>query len=422
MDINAGNYYVATAHPFERRPPLTGEVRSDVVVIGGGFTGTAAALAAAEAGASVVLLEAETIGYGASGRNGGQLIPGLRWSASHLKAAFGAERARAVHDVALEAVGRVRTRIARHSIACDLKAGHLEAAWKPAHFDEIRREADLLTGEFGRTGLEVIGPQDMRLHVGTDLYHGGLYDAEGGHFHPLNYVLGLARAAEGAGAVLHERSRAGRITQNGAVRVKTAGGQVIAKQAILATDAWTGDLQPRLGRFTVPLMNYNVATAPLGELADELLPSDAAVADSRFVLNYFRLSADKRLIFGGGERYRSRPPADIAGFVRPYMERLFPKLHDVPIDHAWGGTVSVTANRLPHLGRNGAVLFAHGFSGHGALLTTLAGELCAEQLHRSSNGFDLLAGLPHRPFPGGRLLARPLATLGLLYYAMKDRL
>ncbi len=416
------NYYHATANPFDRQPPLSGEVRCDVLVVGGGFTGVAAALAAAEAGARVVLLESERIGHGASGRNGGQLIPGLRWTASHLKARFGLERARAVHDVAMQAVGRVRARAARHGIGCDLKRGHLEAAWKPADFAAQQREAELLTREFGRTGLELVPPRDMGKHVGSSAYHGGLFDAEGGHFHPLNYLLGLASAARKSGAVLHENSRVRRLTQNGAVRAVTAGGQVIADRAVLATDAWTGELQPRLGRFTVPLMNYNIATAPLGERAREVLPSDAAVADSRFVLNYYRLSADGRLIFGGGERYRARPPGDIAGFVRPYLQRIFPQLAGVPIDYGWGGTVSVTANRLPHLGRNGAIIFAHGFSGHGALLTTLAGELCAEALHRSSDRFDLLAGLPHRPFPGGRLLARPLATLGLLYYAMKDRL
>lgn len=418
----AGNYYQASAHPFERAEPLVAEVRCDVVVIGGGFTGVAAALAAAEAGAKVVLLEAETIGHGASGRNGGQLIPGLRWTGSHLKRAFGAERARAVHDVALQAVERVKARVARHAIACDLKAGHLEAAWKPSHFAEQQREAEVLERDFGRKGLDLVPPGEMRRHVATDAYHGGLFDPAGGHFHPLNYLLGLAAAARAAGVEIHERSRVRRLDQNGAVRAVTAGGAVIAERAILATDTWTGDLQPRLGRFTVPLMNYNVATVPLGELAAELLPSDAAVADSRFVLNYFRLSADKRLIFGGGERYRSAPPRDIGAFVRPHLERIFPQLRGVGIDYGWGGIVSVTANRLPHLGRNGAVVFAHGFSGHGALLTTLAGELCAEVLHRSSNGFDLLSRLPHRPFPGGRLLARPLATLGLLYYAMKDRL
>jgi gamma-glutamylputrescine oxidase len=422
MTAERGNYYVATAHPFERQPALAGEVRCDVVVVGGGFTGMAAALAAAEAGAKVVLLEAETVGHGASGRNGGQLIPGLRWSASHLKAEFGLERARAVHDVALEAVARVGTRIARHGIGCDFKVGHLEAAWKPAHFDEMRREADVLTREFGRTGLEVVAPGDMCRHVGTDTYHGGLFDAEGGHFHPLNYLLGLAQAARAAGATLHERSRVTRLTQDGVVRAETAVGVVVADHAILAADAWTGEVARDLGRYTVPLMNYNVATAPLGALAETILPSDSAVADSRFVLNYFRLSADKRLIFGGGERYRSTPPQDIGGFVRPYLEGLFPQLRGIAIDHGWGGIVSVTANRLPHLGRRGRVLFAHGFSGHGALLTTLAGELCGEALHRSSARFDLLAALPHRRFPGGRWLARPLATVGLLYYAMKDRL
>ncbi|HVF82633.1 MAG TPA: FAD-binding oxidoreductase [Sphingomicrobium sp.] len=422
MGSPAGNYYDATAQPFKRQPPLRDEVRCDVVVIGGGFTGVAAALAAAEAGAKVVLLEAETIAHGASGRNGGQLIPGLRWTGSHLKAAFGLDRARAVHDVALQAVDRVRARVRRHGIACDLKAGHLEAAWKPAHFVEQQREAELLARDFGRKNLEIVAPTEMQRHVSTDAYHGGLYDPDGGHFHPLNYLLGLATAAREAGATLHEQSRVRTLTQNGGVRAETAGGHVIAERAILATDAWTGDLQPRLGRFTVPLMNYNVATATLGERAAQLLPSDAAVADSRFVLNYYRMSADGRLIFGGGERYRSEPPSDIAGFVGPFLERIFPQLAGVPIDFGWGGIVSVTANRLPHLGQNGAILFAHGFSGHGALLTTLAGELCAEALHRDSSGFDLLAGLPHRPFPGGPLLARPLATMGLLYYAMKDRL
>ena len=195
-----------------------------------------------------------------------------------------------------------------------------------------------------------------------------------------------------------------------------------AGQAILAADAWTGDIVPALGRYTVPLMNYVVATAPLGDRAAHLLPTNAAIADSRFVLNYFRLSADRRLIFGGGERYRSAPPSDIGAFVRPHITRLFPHLADVPIDFGWGGTVSVTMNRLPQLGRRGNILYAHGFSGHGALLTTLAGEVLAEAAAGPSPRFDLLAALPHRLFPGGQLMARPLATLGLLYYAMKDRL
>jgi len=204
--------------------------------------------------------------------------------------------------------------------------------------------------------------------------------------------------------------------------------ELITEQTIIgvryvidATDSWIGDVEPDLGRYTVPIMNYNIATAPLAN-ADELLPSDAAVADSRFVLNYFRLSADKRLIFGGGERYSQTPPRDIAAFVRPFMAEVFPQIADAPIDYGWGGAVAVTRNRLPHIGRRGNIFFAHGFSGHGALVTTLAGELIAEALAGTAERFDVLASLPARPFPGGKWLRRPLATLGLLWYALRDRL
>ena len=418
-----GNYYQATANPFARQRVLAGEAECDVVVIGGGFTGCSAALAAAESGAHVILIEAETIGFGASGRNGGQLIPGLRWKARELITAFGLERAREIHALAMEAVARVEGRIARHAVACDLVSGQFEAAHKPAHFAEMREDVALLTSKFGRTGLELVAPGDVRQIVATDAYHGGVFDHDGGHFHPLNYVFGLAGAALAAGAMIHEHSRVTAINvSDGKVTVTTDGGSVTAAQAILASDAWTGDIVPALGRFTVPLMNYVIATAPLGDLAAEILPTNAAVADSRFVLNYYRLSADRRLIFGGGERYRSAPPRDIAAFVRPHIIRLFPQLAQTAIDYGWGGTVSVTMNRLPQLGRRGNILYAHGFSGHGALLTTLAGELLAEAAAGPSPRFDALASLPHRLFPGGALMARPLATLGLLYYAMKDRL
>jgi len=419
----AGNYYCATANPFAAQPPLAGEAACDILVIGGGFTGLSAALAAAERGARVVLLEAQTIGFGASGRNGGQLIPGLRWTARELVARFGLERARAVHSLAMGAVDRVKSRIAHHHIACDLAAGHFEAAHKPAHFAAMRDEVDLLERKFGRTGLELVAPADVGRFVATDAYHGGVHDRYGGHFHPLNYVLGLAGAAIGAGAALHEGSRVTALAPDGAkVRATTAAGTVAADQAILAADAWTGELVPALGRYTVPLMNYVVATAPLGAEAGRILPANTAVADSRSVLNYFRLSADGRLIFGGGERYRAASPSDISAFVRSHIVRLFPQLAATPIDFGWGGTVSVTMNRLPQIGRRGNILFAHGFSGHGALLTTLVGELLAEAAAGPSPRFDLLASLPHRLFPGGKLMARPLATLGLLYYAMKDRL
>jgi gamma-glutamylputrescine oxidase len=419
-DPLANSYYAATANPWTPQPALSGDRTCDVVVVGGGFTGLSAALACAEKGLSVVLLEAEAIGFGASGRNGGQLIPGLRWSMREIDAEFGRERARAIFDVVWEARDRVWDRVARHAIACDLKPGHLEAAYKPADFTDMQREAEFLDARFGYS-TEVVARADLGRHIAGGNYHGGVYDPRGGHFHPLNYALGLARAALDAGVLIHERSQVVRLDAAGPVRVTTERGAISATDAILATDAWISGLDAALGRHTVPIMNYNVATAPLTD-ADALLPSDAAVADSRFVLNYFRLSADKRLIFGGGEKYGQRPPADIAAFVRPHIAQVFPALAEVPVDYGWGGAVAVTMNRLPHIGRKGSVFFAHGFSGHGALVTTLAGEILADAVTGTMGRFDVLARLPSQPFPGGRLLARPLATLGLLWYALRDRL
>lgn len=416
------SYYRATANAWETQRSLDDGLDCDVVVIGGGFTGLSAALACAEKGLFVILLEAQTIGFGASGRNGGQLIPGLRWSMREIDEEFGRERAKAIFDLAWGAGARVHDRIIKHDIHCDLKSGHLEAAYKPGHFDDMQREAEFLSREFGWDSAEVVAPAEMHKHINGGAYHGGIYDAKGGHFHPLNYALGLAKAAQAAGVQIFENTAAQRPLDRGTyVEIQAGTGSLTANQVIIATDNWTGDIAPELSSYTVPIMNYNIATAPLAN-ADQLLPSDAAVADSRFVLNYFRLSADKRLIFGGGEKYVQRPPADIAGFVRKHMIEVFPSLAQIPIDYAWGGAVGVTMNRLPHMGRKGNVFYAHGFSGHGALVTTVAGELMAEAVVGTMERFDVFEGLPHSRFPGGKWLARPLATLGLLYYAMRDRL
>lgn len=416
------SYYRATANPHAANPALVGDHMADVCIIGGGFTGLSAALTAAEAGYSVILLEAETIGFGASGRNGGQLIPGLRWGMAEILSEFGPERARAIYAVAMDAVARVKARIAQHGIVCDLKSGHVEAAYKPAHYDAMRHELDVLTRCFGHASAEAVAPADMAKHVNGGDYHGGLYERAGGHFHPLNYVLGLAAAARAAGVQIFEHSRVTSFAEAGRVMARTVQGSVSAASAIIGTDGWTGDILPSLASYTVPIMNYNIATAPLGNEANLLIPGDAAIADSRFVLNYFRLSADGRMIFGGGEKYTSRPPRDIAPFVRKYMIQVFPQLAGVPIDYSWGGAVSVSMNRLPHFGRQGNVWYAHGFSGHGALMTTIAGELMVEAMRGTCERFDVMADLPHQRFPGGRRFARPLATLGLIWYALRDRL
>lgn len=419
-DPLANSYYSATAHAWRPSCEIDENLSFDVAVIGGGFTGLSAALACAERGFSVILIEREHIGFGASGRNGGQLIPGLRWSASELEADFGRERTDALFDLCWRA-NPVKARIAKHGIECDLKTGHLEAAWTPKDFGAMKHEAEFLAARFGYP-TDVVAKTELGAHIASPLYHGGIYDPQGGHFHPLNYAIGLARAAEAAGVRIWEGRRANIISQsNDLLGIATDQAHIDARYVIDATDSWIGEVEPDLGRYTVPIMNYNIATVPLAN-ADALLPSDAAIADSRFVLNYFRLSADKRLIFGGGERYSQTPPRDIAAFVRPFMAQVFPELADAKIDYGWGGAVAVTMNRLPHVGRRGNIFYAHGFSGHGALVTTMAGELIAEAMAGTAERFDVLANLPSKPFPGGKWLRQPLATLGLLYYAMKDKL
>jgi len=420
-DPLANSYYAATAQAWDTQASLVSLEDCDIAIIGGGFTGLSAALACAEKGLSVILLEARSIGFGASGRNGGQLIPGLRWSMREIDAEFGRARAQAIFDLAYGAVDRVKSRIAKHHIPCDAKKGHLEAAYKSAHFDAMQRDAAFLAQHFGWEA-KIVLPKDIGQHIQGGGYHGGIYDAQGGHFHPLNYALGLAKAAQKAGVRIYEYTAAQTPVDKGThVEIRAGAGTLAAKHVIMAADTWTGSIAPELISYTVPIMNYNIATAPLPD-ADQLLPSDAAIADSRFVLNYFRLSADKRLIFGGGEKYVQTPPSDIAAFVRKHMVQVFPSLAQIPIDYAWGGAVGVTMNRLPHMGRSGNVFYAHGFSGHGALVTTLAGELMAEAVVGTMSRFDVFANLPHSRFPGGKWLSRPLATLGLLYYAMRDRL
>jgi gamma-glutamylputrescine oxidase len=351
------------------------------------------------------------------------MIPGLRKGAAELVRAYGRERARALFDLALEARSLVEERISRHTIACDFKpTGHLLAAVKPSDLKAMDEEAECLGQVMAYPHVERLSMEQVHGQVAAS-YLGGLLDRRGGHMHPLNYTLGLADAARAAGVVLHERSPAiGLEATPGGVRVITEAGAVRARHAILAGDALLSGLCPRVNSRIMPVANYVVATEPLGDLATRLIPRDAAISDTRFVVNYFRLSADGRLLFGGGERYTPDPPGDIAAFVRPHMERVFPMLRNRRIAHAWGGLVSVTLTRLPHVGREGEVLFAHGYSGMGVILSTLAGKLLVEALAGDSHRFDLFAGIEPPAFPGGTSLRGPLHVLGMLWYAMRDRL
>ncbi len=417
----AGSWYAATASPTPLRPPLREDREADLVVVGGGCTGLSAALHAAERGLSVVLLEGGRAGWGASGRNGGQMIPGLRQGAVQLCKSLGVERARALLDLAFEARALVLDLAARHEIDCDLRlTGHLLGAAKASDLRWMEAEAACLAETMGYPHVEILSAADARGEVATEIY-GALVDRLGGHLHPLNYALGLARAAEAAGVTIFEASPVTRLEVAGPIVALAEGGQVRARHAVLAGDALLHGLAPAVESRIMPVANYLAATAPLEDPA-ALIAQDQAVSDSRFVVNYYRLSRDGRLIFGGGERYTPDPPADIAGFVRGHMERVFPQLRGVAIDHAWGGLVSITRTRLPHLGRLGEAVFAHGYSGQGVILSTLAGKLVSEALLGEEDRFARFASVAPPAFPGGRTLRGPLHVLGMLWYALRDRL
>ena len=417
----ARSWYAATAGPAPTHLPLTGEVEADLVIVGGGATGLSAALHAAEAGLSVVLLEGGRIGWGASGRNGGQIIPGLRKGAADLVAAFGTERGRALFDLAVAARGLVLSLIDRHRIACDLRlTGHLLGAVKASQMRDFEVELRALDA-MGYGAARLLSAGEARDAVDTP-YHGALFEGGGGHFHTLDYTLGLARAAVAAGAVVHEHSPATLLTRTPrGVTVRTVSGAVHARQVVLAGDALLAGLCARVNGRIMPVANYVVTTAVLPKV-ETLIPGDAAVSDARFVVNYFRRTPDGRLMFGGGERYTRSAPDDIAGFVRPFLERTFPQLAGVRIDHGWGGLVSVTRSRLPDIGRDGPVLWAHGYSGQGAILSTLGGALLAEAVLGEQTRFDRFAGIAPAAFPGGAMLRGPLHVLGMLWYAARDRL
>lgn len=417
------SYYLASAGDYSPSAALSGETKADICIIGGGFSGLSAAIACAEAGLEVVLLEAEQIGFGASGRNGGQMIPGFNMAGDDMVKLVGEEVGQKLYRLAISARDRVHARIERHGIDCDLQHGHIHLAAKKRDFAYLEDEVAFSDKLLGVGEALLVQPSEIGKYVNVDGYHGGVYVPKGGHLHPLKYARGLALAAQSAGAKIFEGSRVISVDDGDEVVVRTASGSVKASNVFLACDAETVDLAPKAGRYTMPVLNYIVATEPLDtERAHRLIPSNAAVSDSRFVLNYFRLSADNRLLFAGGEKYSPKPPKDIAAFVRPYMLKLFPQLADARIDYAWGGAVGITVNRLPHIGRNGNILFAHGYSGQGVLLTTLVGELVAELLKGESHNFDLFDKIPHHAFPGGKLLRSPTYVAGMLYSAMMDRL
>ncbi len=416
-------WYEATAHPAPARPPLRGDVVADVCVVGAGYAGLSAALHLAETGRSVILLEARTVGGGASGRNGGQIHSGQRQEQETLEKTLGDAHARRLWTLAEDAKALVRSLIARHAIDCDLRDGIIHAAWKPRDAAPLRAYVEHMAAHYGYV-QRWVEKKDVPSLVATGRYHGAVVDPGGGQLHALNYARGLAAAAEAAGTRIHEATPALSCdTGTSGVTLRTPSGTVRAAHAVLACDTWLGTLDPAAGARALAINSFIAVTQPLGPRSQALIPSNLAVADTKFVVDYYRLTQDGRLLFGGGENYTPRYPADLKAFVSRPIQRVFPQLAGVGLDYAWGGPVGVTLSRLPHFGRTGTrTLFAHGFSGQGVALATLAGQLMAETVAGVSERFDIFAKLRHRTFPGGRLLRTPLMALGMAWYALKDRL
>ena len=415
------SWYHASAKPWTAQPVLSGAHRADIVVVGGGYTGLTAALDLAERGYQVVLLEAHQIGWGASGRNGGQVIGGFSPDRSTIEKNLGRLHADQLAALSDDALALLKDRIARHRIDCDLRWGFINAAEKPRQVRECRHlaEQDAIPG-----GL-FLDRSQMAVRVGSEHYQGGFFDPNSGHLHPLDYARGLGRAAITAGVSIFEHSAVVNYhAENNQVTVTTAQGEVTATNLILAGNAYIKGVAPRIEPFIMPIGTHIIATAPLSvDLAARIMPDRPAVCDMNFVLNYFRLSADRRLLFGGRVSYSGFEMPHVTDLMRKTMVKIFPDLADVPVDHSWGGLVDISLNRLPHLGQlEKNVFFAQGFSGHGVVLTGMAGRVLADAVAGQLERFDVFSRIRHQPFPGGRLFRKPSLVLAMLWYRLRDLL
>lgn len=420
---DAPSWYAATAHPRPEAPPLAGDVEAEVCVVGGGYTGLSAALHLAEAGRDVVLLEAQRVGWGASGRNGGQIGSGQRLDVLTLEEMMGPEAARALWRLGEDAKALTFELIDRLGIDCDLRRGVIHADHRARFVAHSQALVAALSERYGYSDCLYLDRAALAEKVGVPAYHGGVLDRGAGHCHPLNYAIGLAHGARRAGARLHELSRVAAIEPGPTILLRTGQGTVRARHVILGCNGYLGDLDASVAARVRPINNFILATEPLGEArARRLIRDGEAVADSRFVVNYYRLSPDHRLLFGGGESYGLRFPRDLRTYVRRRMLAVFPDLADARIDHAWGGTLAITLSRLPHFARVApGVLSASGYSGHGVALATLAGKAMADAVMGDPARFDLMAAQAPGRFPGGARFSQALLALAMIWYGLRDR-
>jgi len=418
------SWYAATAQILPPFPCLKGAAKTDVCIIGGGYTGLSAALHLTQAGFDVTVLEAHRVGWGASGRNGGQLGSGQNQEQDYLEKTLGIATAKQLWDIALEATDTARGLIKTHGISCDLRNGIAHANWHARDVGADHAYVEKLNRDYGYDKVTTLDRSQIRTLIGSNAYHGGSLDMGGAHLHPLNYALGLAKAASDAGAQIYEASEVTHVHSTQTHQIHTAHGQITANHLLYACNGYLGKLEGKTAAKVMPINNFIAATEPLGpELAQKLLSQDIAVADSKFVVNYFRRSADNRLLFGGGETYGYRFPKDIASLVHAQMLKVYPQLKHTKIDYAWGGTLGVTMNRMPSFQRLSPTCYSlSGYSGHGVGMATMAGKIVARAIQGNAEQFDIMANIPSPSFPGGAYLRWPGLVLAMTWYALRDRL
>lgn len=430
QDLTRDSYYAATAPRELRFPSLQGEVEADVAIVGGGLAGLSAAIELADRGFSVVLLEAKEVGWGASGRNGGQAIHGLACDQDEIERQLGLDEAKRVWGMSIEALELIRARRARFAIDAEWQDGYLGLAVNAKKAAELRAWHERMGTVYGY-GMRWIEPHELGDWIASPRFHSGVHDPRSGHLHPLKYSLGLARASASMGVRVFEGSPVTALAQGARPALITAQGRVTARQVLLAGNVYLQGVAPLLEPRIMPVGTYIVCSAPMGrERCDALIPSRSAVCDTNFVLDYFRPTADHRLLYGGRVSYSTATPPNLAVSMKQRMVRSFPQLADLDLTHTWGGFVDISMNRAPDFGRlppvagagTANVYYLQGFSGHGLALTGLAGRVVAEAMAGDAARFDTFARLKHRPFPGGRLLRTPALVLGMAYYRLKDAL
>ncbi|TDJ39869.1 MAG: FAD-binding oxidoreductase [Gammaproteobacteria bacterium] len=415
------SYYAATTNVRTDYPRLEGEHSCDIAVVGAGFTGVSTALALSERGYDVAIVEANRVGWGASGRNGGQLIDGMVDSAK-IEKRLGKKAADIAYQMGVDCRDIVVANIEKYSIDCDLKFGYLDLAMHNADMKYLREEVESKHKHNYPHEVRLVEQEDLHTVIGSDQYIGGLVNPANGHLHPLNLCIGEARAAEQNGARIFEQSPVTRIVHGDKPRVETENGVLNAAKVVLAGNAYLGSVEPSLTGTIISSGSYIIATEPLDDaLATELLPQDMACCNLRIGLDYYRLSADRRMLFGGLCNYLGRDPKSITATLRPKMLKVFPQLADARIDYEWGGNIAISMNRIPQMGRiQGNTYYSQGYSGHGVAPTHVAGQVLADAIGGDLERFDVFSRIKHFRLPGGKWFANPALAIGMLYYRIKD--